>query len=376
VPVNNYPLPKERVTLAEIARDAGYRTVGMSANTIFLSSLFGMDQGFQDHLCETPSSAGIALRHARDMARRWDPRWLQHMEMPYHTAPEITGAAISWLDRNAGKPFFMFLNYMEVHKPNAAPGTQGLPLEGESLLSEEAVDRYIGGGEITPAERKSLVNEYDRELIYLDHWLEVLFDHLDTSGLSKNTLVIVTADHGEFLGEHQLIGHGLDLHGEVVNVPMIVWEPGRAPGRESRAVQVPDVFPTALRYMGLRTPEGTQAQPLFEADHPVVSELHYAGSKILFAPYGHRFDRVLRTIRAGDYRYFDSSNGEQRLFKLPEDPDELRNLVEREPGELAAARARLQDWLAKTSEAPAPTGPTQNLDEKALDDLRTLGYIR
>jgi arylsulfatase A-like enzyme len=376
---NIYPLSPERVTLAEIAREHGYRTAGFSSNNAYMSSRWGIDQGFGEYVCRKPRLAGVRLGAARELAWRWDQRRALYEEMPYFTAPEMTRAAITWLGRHGDQPFFLFLNYMDVHFPNAAPGTQGLAFEDEaSVLGEkkhEGFARYFLGGALTPAERRAFVNEYDRELIHLDHWVGVLLRYLEESDLDDTTLVVLTADHGEFLGEHELIAHMKDLYNEVVDVPLVVWEPGATPGRSARPVQGLDLFPTILGYLGLPVPEGTQGQSLLDVDHATVSELYYALQPMMQGAGGSRYDRVLRTIREDGYRYFHSSNGEERLFRLGADPREERNLIAERPDVAAAARARLEEWLRTTPEA-APAATPQGVDPETLENLRALGYVR
>jgi arylsulfatase A-like enzyme len=375
------PLPPERRTLAQIARQHGYRTAGLSSNHLYMAPRWGVHRGFQEYLCRRPRLSGLLLGSARELARWWDRRRAQYQEMPYFTAPEMTRAAISWLDRNRDVPFFLFLNYMDAHTPNAAPGSQGVPLEGEesSAAAErhEMHNHYLSGGEISNGERRRILNEYDREMIHLDRWVGVLLDHLETSGLSARTMVVLTSDHGEFLGEHHLLGHSKDLYAEGVEVPLIVWEPGVTPGRVTRPVQSHDLFPTILRYLGLPIPEGTQGQPVHEAVHAPVSELYYVLDQwLLQSAYRHRFDRVLRSIRVGGHRYFRSSNGEERLFDLGVDPRETDDLMSERPDVAASARLRLDEWLGRTPEAPPPVVPPEELDAEALENLRTLGYVR
>jgi arylsulfatase A-like enzyme len=235
---------------------------------------------------------------------------------------------------------------------------------------------YAAGGPLTLAERRGLINEYDREVIHLDHWVGVLLDYLERSGFGASTLVVLTSDHGEFLGEHQLLGHSKDLYAEVINVPLIVWEPGVAPGRVSRPVQGVDLFPTILDYLGLPIPEGTQGQRILLADHPTVSEQYYVSPVLLFGPVGHRFDRILRTIRLGEYRYFNGTNGEERLFHLTLDPHETHDLIAERPDVTATARARLEEWTRSTPEAPPPAQPPRKANPEALENLRALGYVQ
>jgi arylsulfatase A-like enzyme len=261
---------------------------------------------------------------------------------------------------------------MDVHTPTAAPGSQGLPFEEEAFYQDPEKREQFLREPLAPAEQRSLINEYDREVIHLDRWVGQLLDYLDRSGLAARTLVILTSDHGEYLGERLFIGHGKDVHSETVNVPLIVWEPGATPAHVSRPVQSPDVFPTILRYLGLPVPEGTQGQPLLEADHATVSEEHYSHNNRR----RYHSDRVLRTIRIGDHRYFLSTTGEERLFDLGADPAERHNLISELPGVAKAARARLEEWMRATPEAPPQAKPSEKLDAEVIEDLRSLGYLR
>jgi arylsulfatase A-like enzyme len=370
--LNVYPLAKERVTLAELARERGYRTAGFTANHFYLSPRFGMEQGFEEYLCRRPRRSGLLPRRARMLARRWDARRAVYQEKPYFTAPEMTRAAIAWLERHRDTPFFLFLNYMDVHMPTAAPGSQGLPFEEEAFHADPAKREQFLRAPLAPAEQRSLVNEYDREVIHLDRWVGQLLDHLERSGLADRTLVVLTSDHGEFLGERLFVGHGKDVHAETVNVPLVVWEPGAAPGRVARPVQSPDVFPTILRYLGLGVPEGTQGQPLPGADHATVSEEHYNHNN----DESHGRDRILRSIRLGEHRYFLSTTGEERLFDLGADPGETHNLISELPGVAKVARARLEEWLQATPEAPPQAKPSDGMDAEVIENLRALGYLR
>jgi hypothetical protein len=135
------------------------------------------------------------------------------------------------------------------------------------------------------------------------------------------------------------------------------------------------VFPTILDYLGLPIPAGTQGHMLLEASHPVVSEQHYARNRVLFSTIGHRFDRVLRTIRLGEHRYFQGSNGEERLFHITLDPRETTDLIGERPELAAAARASLEQWLESTPAAKRPGEPSQLADPDTLDNLRALGYV-
>src|SRR5262249_12968071 len=152
-----------------------------------------------------------------------------------------------------GRPFFLFVNYLDVHRPNLRRPTPEVPLEDEIAIPRyfPELTSVLRGKPLAERVRRSLVNAYDRELEHLDGELGRLFRWLETSGLSDEVVVIVTSDHGEYFGEHGLIDHAVHLYNEAVDVPLIVKGPGIAPGRIERPVQLVDVFPTALEVLGL-----------------------------------------------------------------------------------------------------------------------------
>jgi arylsulfatase A-like enzyme len=141
-------------------------------------------------------------------------------------------------------------------------------------------------------------------------------------------------------------------------------------------VQGLDLFPTILRYLGLPIPPGTQGQPLREAEHPTVSELYYANARLLQSPVGHRFDRIARRIRVGEYAFIESSSGEQRLFHPALDPGETHDLIAERPEVASMARARLAAWLLDTPEARSSSRDPLTIDAETLQNLRALGYVQ
>ena len=347
-----------------------------------MSSRWGMDQGFEEYLCRRP-------RHGRRAARQRQRRspgdrtsaGLVRGDAVLHGAGDDARGDLLARAARRRHPFFLFLNYMDVHLPNSAPGSQGLAFEDEAPVMgrrrTSGSTAIHAGGALSPAERRSFVNEYDRELIYLDHWVGVLFEHLESSGLADRTMVVLTSDHGEFLGEHELIGHRKDLYAEVVDVPLIVWEPGRRPDASTRPVQSLDVFPTILRYLGLPIPPRHRGRRLLEADHPTVSELHYALHSMLLRPRR----RALRPHPQDDPRRRASLLPELhgRRAALPParrpagDPQPDRRTAR--PGH-CGARAASRSGCARHRRRHRPWTRRRRGIAEALENLRALGYVR
>ena len=220
-----HPLRGEVVTLAERLRAAGYETAAVVANTLFIVPRLGMDQGFGHFDDRRGSFVGDYLALPQLAGLR-----LAVGHTPYRSAREITEAALQWLDarspsegRLAARPFFLMLNYMDAHRPYLPPS----PFD--KAFSDEVPEYAL------KPERKLHLLLYDRELMHLDSQLARLLERLRERGLFENTVVVVTADHGEAFGEHGRYGHSGTLFEELVHVPLYVKPAGAASGRSTIA---------------------------------------------------------------------------------------------------------------------------------------------
>lgn len=377
---STYRLPGSCETLAEIASQAGIATAAIVANHLYLAPRFGVDQGFGTYWCEPPR-AGFRLPPADFLCAKLDPLGDAIVDWPYCRDTFVTDWTIDALEELRGRPFFLFVNYLDVHRPNLRAPTLETPLEDEIAIPRyfPELTRVLRGEPIADKVRRSLVNAYDRELEHLDAELGRLFRWLETSGLADDLVVIVTSDHGEYFGEHGLIDHAVHLYDEAVDVPLIVKGRGIAPGRSARPVQVVDVFPTVLEVLGLPA-RPSQATSLLSAgaldaplDRPSVCEWYAASNGFLLRPeYGGRFDRDWRSIRVGPWRLLEDSRGNVELYDLASDPRETRDLARESPGIVADLRARLAEWVASH-----PEGEKIPVEESRERDaaLRALGYV-
>ncbi len=233
-------------TLAETLEQHGYRTGAFSANRTYFSANLGFYKGFSHFEDYYDSIADCFVRtlYGREFARvyltrsdRSGPRrlirWLGWESLldkddegaaPGGTqgvrkrAPEVNREMLRWIDSSPhDRPFFAFLNYFDVHHRYGGP-----------------VSFHGPWGKGASA---NVTDEYDDGIKYTDTALGDLVRDLDKRGLLKNTLVIVTSDHGESLGEHHIAYHGEALYREQVWVPMVFWCPGHVPaGSRVRAV--------------------------------------------------------------------------------------------------------------------------------------------
>ena len=190
-------------TLGDALQQKGYRTGAFSANGYFFTSNVGLGKGFihfedqfyspEDMFVRT-SFGCMGLMYASDCG------------FSFKAGREVNAEALTWLGEGE-RPFFAFLNYFGVHEANKRNWTNVQPVWGKS----NQVDRYDSALSITDAQ------------------IGALFQQLQSNGLSNNTLLLITADHGESLGDHHLHGHASSLYLEQIHVPLIMWYPGHVP---------------------------------------------------------------------------------------------------------------------------------------------------
>ena len=374
---STYRLPDDLDTLAEIASRAGLATVGVVANHLYLAPRFGTAQGFDEYLVDPPCP-GFRLPPADRLLEAIDPQGSRVLDWPYLRDTFVTDAALAALDDVGERPFFLFVNYLDVHRPNARAPSAAVPREDECEIPRYFPEllEVMRGEPIEERMRRSLVNAYDRELEHLDGELGRLLARLAEPDLAARTLVVVTSDHGEHFGEHQLVDHAALLYNEVVDVPLLVRGPGIAPGRSRRPVQVLDVFPTALEHLGLPVPPGCQGVSLLAGEErDAVSEWYASANGFLLQPqYKGRFESDVRTIRRGRWRLHEYANGKLELYDLEADPRELADLASARPEVVEELRRVLAAWVAGRPEGehvdldPAPSSPERE------DALRRTGY--
>jgi arylsulfatase A-like enzyme len=271
---------------------------------------------------------------------------------------------------------------MDAHRPyNARPVPGLLPRpvtndNGQLLDSLYAV--VMPGDRPVPAElRQKVVDQYDTAIRNLDTGLGDLLDRLRSLGVYDNTVIVVTSDHGEFLGEHQLVEHSKDVYEEVVAVPLLIKFPGQTRG----AVEETVVSATDLPHMILSAFEGEtwgehlDSFPDAPGNHEIITEIYYTRTKDLFHPvWGHRFNRIRTAIYDWPYKFIFSSDGGHELYNLDTDQAEAVNLAGRDDTTVGRLSARLQVFFDSRVRS-AERVDQEPLSEEERRRLRSLGYI-
>ena len=233
------PLDNTHRTVAEFLSARGYATAGFIANTTYCSAETGLARGFAHYEDHDLSSQGILSTSALGRRLLWPglviaSQWLggDLKAEPRKDAARINGDLLAWLKTPGKRPFFAFLNYLDAHSPYVPPATfdRHFGVKPESRADRATLDHWftLDKTTLSPRDIQLASDAYDDCLAYLDEQLGRLFDELDRAGVLGNTLVIVTADHGEQFGEHDLYCHASSLYDPEIHVPLLVILPGGA----------------------------------------------------------------------------------------------------------------------------------------------------
>ena len=234
-------LSEEGSNVATALAGEGVQTAGFHSNP-FVSRAYGFDRGFDtfDDDLHFGSNKVVALAQ-----RAFDKLRNRH----YARADEINERSLSWLDSlDDGQPFFLWSHYMDTHGPYEPPGEYRQLYADADISNGEAQSLYqraIKDPEsITDDERQLLIDLYDSEIRYNDEKIGVFLDELRERGLLDQSLIVVTADHGDAFGEHGYYEHPRYLHDEITHVPLLVRSPGGDEGTVSTSVSTLDIAPT------------------------------------------------------------------------------------------------------------------------------------
>jgi len=245
-------------------------------------------------------------------------------------AAQINRDVLRWFHRRSPRPFYLFINYFDVHEPYLAPADYPSRLGRvspwvvgriESLMDQE--NNHLS----LPAEdTESLITGYDNCLAFLDESVGKLLDSFSRLPGWENTIVIITSDHGEGFGEHGTYSHASNLHREVLHVPLVIFGPKIPAGlRISHLVRIQELFETVLQLAGMNNPPFERAslqrfwRPGFEPeafDDFVVSELSLgmpSPSPI--------------SLTTPEWQYLRDSQGDEELYRWVTDPLEKFNLA-------------------------------------------------
>lgn len=330
-----FVLPEGQLTLAEILKDHGYRTAAEIAAPV-LRKETRITQGF-DHY-RGPLSRNVELKKV--------PAQHESEQPLTRSGADITQRAEQFMRRYRNEPFFLWLHYFDAHDPYHAPPDFRARFES---------------------------SPYHAEVAYMDEQVGKLLKALDDLDLADDTLIILTADHGEGLNEHGEPTHSYFVYDTTMRVPLVFWSPGRIPAgiRITALARTIDILPTALEILGVEEDpdvDGRSLVPLIRQPRRGDARDAYGEATRFAATFGLP---TLRYLRRGDWKYIHKVNPE--LYHVKEDPSESTNLASEQPERVEAMRQHLKELLV--SAQSGGDAAQSEIDAQVAAELIALGYV-
>jgi arylsulfatase A-like enzyme/Flp pilus assembly protein TadD len=319
---SGFRVPADTKTLASLLKPRGFRSAGF-VSAFVLDERFGLGTGFD----------------------RWDARvaggeWSRAFVIPERPGPATVAEATRWLAGGSG-PSLAFVHLYEPHSPYEPPAA-------------------FAAGAARP---------YDGEVAAADAALEPLLRPILGQGRGGRTLVVLTSDHGESLGEHGEATHGVFAYEATLHVPLVIYAPSLfRPGVVKQPVRHVDVVPTILDALGIEIPAGLPGRSLLALLAERDADLAPPGYFEAISTSINRRWAPLYGLRDGALKYVELPLPE--LYDLDADPGELRNLAASRPQELERLRGRL-GLLRARDRGVKPVVE----DAETLERLRALGYV-
>ncbi|MBD3390072.1 sulfatase-like hydrolase/transferase [Candidatus Micrarchaeota archaeon] len=378
----NISLPAYNTTMADVLSEQGYRTILMSPGP-YISKSNGMGKGFQvEHQVGEEWKGGF-LNKIRSGLKKLFIRsgYFASDYIFWKVSGEISKS------KKEKKPFFVFINYADTHHPyipksrpwkfplpKGADNKKILKIIGqgmfrkrikkllgtttEQILKEHPLIGYnMGTFEISGEEWEQTANAYDSCLWDADASIGQLVDFLRKNALLDDTIIVITSDHGENLGDHGLSGHEHCIYDTLLHVPLILYFPKSIkPKKRKEVVSLVDILPTILEFVGVKHRKKLDGIPLTNSDD-------IAGRKYVFSQKGRpkfnemivpkqkqeEFDFAADIIRDSQYKYALYSNGKEELFDYSKDPAEEKNLVDTRESKAGELKKQLLGFISSKS---------------------------
>lgn len=324
---------KSQITMAKLFKQSGFTTAAF-VGAYVLDHIWGLNQGFETYYDNfdvkqgSEKNGGISLNGIE------------------RKADEVFASTTDWLDHHGNERFFLWTHFYDPHSPYEPP--------------KEWADRYPG-------------HPYMGEIAYTDSVVGKLMAYLEAHHLREKTIILLTGDHGESLGEHGESTHAFFVYDATLHVPMILNMPQRELGsrvvlQQARSV---DIAPTLLQLSGIAVPESIQGRSLlhliFDTD---LAEALPSYAECYYPQFHFGWSRLL-SLRNGAYKYIDTPRPE--LYDLSKDPHELDNIYDSHKQIAATLKSQLVK-IEETKSAGTTMQPGA-VDDETHEKLAALGYV-
>jgi arylsulfatase A-like enzyme/Flp pilus assembly protein TadD len=314
-------LAQDFLTLAEYLKEKGYST-GAFVGSFALDPRFGLNQGFDVYDKSYPSKTSA-------------------LSPPERNAAQVIQSALGWLDKQSSR-WFLFVHIWDPHDPYSPP----------QPFSEKFKDDLYSG-----------------EVAYVDSELGKLFDYLESKELTEKTLIVLTGDHGESLGEHGELTHDYFAYNSTLWIPLVIAGPGISAARVDEYVGHIDLFPTVCDLLAFEKPsflQGISLRPLFNGGKIKKRVLYFES----LDAYYNRGWAPLRGFTEEKNKFIESPMPE--FYNLEADFGEQNNLVQKI--DLESQRKKMKALLDSLSSSEQTQNP-QRVDRETREKLKSLGYV-
>ncbi|MCM8774695.1 MAG: sulfatase-like hydrolase/transferase, partial [Candidatus Omnitrophica bacterium] len=345
-------------TLAEVLKKSGYTTAMFGTN---VKRIQGLERGFD------------VFKDDGDIK-----------------ADKITQRVIAWLEKNRNTKFFLWIHYFEPHGPYRPPQpynkifldesqTRNIPINYNSKSGFMAIPNYIAENNITNV--NFYISQYDGEIRFVDEQIGILFKKIKELNLDSNTLFVITADHGEAMGErNHYFGHW-SIYDEIIKVPLIIKckKIISRPKIIDHQVQMIDIAPTILKSVGIVKPKTMKGNSLL----PLILKNKSHFSVFAYSEVSQEDDKIEDCIRTKEWKLLHKRYTKRKLedtyelYNLILDPEEKNNLVNERTNEFKFLNKKLNDWrkdnpLVKPIIADSIIA---KLTQESKEILKSLGYL-
>jgi len=373
---NGVRLPAEFITLPEILRINGYATVAFAPPNV------------APDLSEGSSLAKRFQLYDSDI--KWRKNWPSGPDRASSSTitPQMHEKIARWFKKQV-RPFFLYIHYLGPHYPYLPPPPynkffwQGDITEEKYNFMRDFIKQTWSGQIRQTSMLNFIISQYDGGIRYTDDYIKALLEELQASGLNKNTLVILTSDHGESFQEHGKFFHGDTIYDELIHIPLIMRLPGILSQDKviSNLVRHVDIVPTVLNILGISIPkfiQGVNLMPLIQgkADFKLNVFSEFISDE--------RYLKGIRTEKWKTIQIYESqkSTYSYELYNLENDPKELNNLVNTNLEVLESFKVKLKDHtlscekIRKSILGEDYVAKPVVLGNETKELLRSLGYLQ
>lgn len=400
----------DRPYLPEILKRNGYKTAGFHSNP-FLTNRYGYGRGFDvlsDPL-EKKNDTGKGNYIKSFVRNHLEPNGLpfrllklihnrltsKDAEPPFARGEAITKNALSWISNNKNSPFFVWVHYMDVHHPYLPPKKHLMKFSDKIIPAREARTLHTkmlkNPDSLSNTDIKKLINLYNGSINYADYWIGKFLSTIEDMNVLDNSLIILTADHGDAFGEHGGFGHGeggANLYDEIIRIPFIISAPNVKEGEIYDQVSLLDIPPTVLDFLSIQKPSGMCGESLLSptpkkkngvfAETLSIGAQAYIDTKLIGSTTNEESNLIRRSgviaYITENWKYIYKGNANDELYNLKTDPKETKNIVDEQIEKAEEFKSRILQHIA-IEEKIMEKLDERNIIKNKIKELKVRGRI-